>query len=199
MTDGILVLNNNYFPIGINTYRNVFSNLACESQYALDIHYGLNDDGSTNLEVIDYWNVIKSIDEWFKLPIRPFDNYIHTVKGPVRVPTVVVCSYFKGIHFKRALFPTKKNIWERDNYTCVYTGKKLSKNELSIDHIYPKSRGGKDTWENLVTCDKQLNSNKSNKLLSETNLKLRYKPFKPIDGYKFEVYREEWNSFLANF
>jgi 5-methylcytosine-specific restriction endonuclease McrA len=199
MKDRILVLNSNYFPIGINTYRNVFSNLSTESQYALDIQYSLNDDGSINLEAIDYWNVIKSIREWMDLPIRPYDNYIHTVNGPVRIPTVVVCSSFKGIAFKKAQFPTKRNIWERDKYTCVYTGKKLSKEELSVDHVYPKSKGGQDTWDNLVTCDKQLNSDKSNKLLSETKLKLRYKPYKPKDGFKFEVYRDEWYSFLANF
>ena len=77
--------------------------------------------------------------------------------------------------------------------------KKLKKAELSVDHVYPKSKGGRDTWDNLVTCDKLLNSKKSNKLLSETNLKIRYKPFKPADGYKFEIYRDEWHSFLANF
>ena len=103
------------------------------------------------------------------------------------------------MHIKKAQFPTKKNIWERDKYTCVYTGKKLSKEELSVDHVYPKSKGGQDTWENLVTCDKQLNSDKSNKLLSETKLKLRYKPYKPKDGFKFDIYRNEWYSFLANF
>jgi 5-methylcytosine-specific restriction endonuclease McrA len=198
-TDQILVLNKHYFPIGISSYRNVFSNLATESQQGLDIHYEISDGGSVIFESIEYWNVAKNIKEWFDLPIRPFDNYIHTVNGPVRVPTVVVCSSFKGIAFKKAQFPTKKNIWERDRYTCVYTGKKLSKEELSVDHVCPKSRGGLDTWDNLVTCDKQLNSRKSNKLLSETNLKLRYRPFKPKDGFKFEIYRDEWYSFLANF
>ena len=78
MKDRILVLNGNYFPIGINTYRNIFSNIATGSQYALDIQYATKEDGSVNLEVIDYWNVIKSIDEWLNLPIRPFDKlYSH--------------------------------------------------------------------------------------------------------------------------
>ena len=199
MQDQILVLNNNYFPISVSSYRNAFSNLATGSQYALDVHYELDDKGTVNFESIEYWNVIRSIDEWLELPIRPYDSFIHAVCGPVRIPTVVLCSDYKGIMHKRAKFPTKRNIWERDKYTCVYTGKKLQKTELSIDHVFPKSMGGKDTWDNLVTCDKLLNSKKSNKLLSETKLKLQYKPFKPLDGYKFEIYREEWHSFLANF
>ncbi len=199
MKDYTLILNKFYFPINVDHYESVFVNIATGSQLPLDIHYEINEDGSINFENISFWNIIKSIDLWMDLPIRPYDNFIHTVNGPVRIPTVVVCSSYKGIMHKRAKFPTKKNIWERDKYTCVYTGKKLQKTELSVDHVFPKSKGGRDTWDNLVTCDKILNSKKSNKLLSETKLKLRYKPFKPLDGYKFEIYREEWHSFLANF
>jgi len=197
--ESILILNKHYFPISVDEYRRVFTNIATGSQLPLDIHYERNDDGSINFENINYWDVVKSIDKWMDLPIRPYDDYIHTVSGPIRLPTVVICSTYKGIMHKKAKFPTKKNIWERDRYTCVYTGKKLAKDELSVDHVYPKSRGGQDTWENLVTCDKLTNSNKSNKLLSETKLKLRYKPYKPKDGYRFEIYRDEWYSFLANF
>lgn len=199
MKDRVLILNKHYFPIGINTYRNVFCNLATKSQHALDIQYALNEDKTINFETIDNWAIIKSLHEWAELPIRPYDDYINTVNGPIRIPTVVVCSTFKGMNFRRAQFPTKKNIWARDNYTCVYTGKRLSKEELSVDHVYPKSRGGQDSWDNLVTCNKQLNSDKGNKLLSETKLKLRYKPYKPKDGFKFDIYRDEWYSFLANF
>ena len=199
MKDHTLILNKYYFPINVDDYKRVFTNIATGSQLPLDIHYEVNEDGTINFENINFWNIIKSIDAWMELPIRPYDNFIHTVNGPVRLPTVVICSVYKGIMHKKAKFPTKKNIWERDKYTCVYTGKKLKKVELSVDHVYPKSKGGKDTWDNLVTCDKLLNSKKGNMLLSETNLKMRYKPFKPVDGYKFEIYKEEWHSFLANF
>lgn len=194
----ILVLNNHYFPIGVSSYRNVFSNLATGSQHALDIYYELDASGSVNFESIEYWNVVKSIDEWMDLPIRPYDNYIHTVSGPVRLPTVVICSEYKGIMHIKAKFPTKQNIWERDNRTCVYTGKKLTQEELSVDHVIPKSKGGEDTWENLVTCDRLLNSQKGSKTLKEARLKLRYKPYRPRDGYQFNLYKEEWHSFVAN-
>ena len=195
----ILILNKHYFPISVDEYKRIFTNISTGSQLPLDIHYEVNEEGIADFKTIEYWNVIKNIQEWCELPIRPYDDYIRTVNGPIRLPTVVLCSNFSGIMHKKAKFPTKRNIWERDKYTCVYTGKKLSKEELSVDHVFPKSKGGKDTWENLVTCDKLLNSKKGNKSVSETKLKLKYKPFKPGDGYKFEIYRDEWYSFLANF
>lgn len=198
MHDQILVLNNHYFPISVSSYRNAFSNLCTGSQHALDIHYELDEHGSVNFENIEYWNVIKSIDVWMALPIRPYDNYIHTVNGPIRLPTVVICNNYKGIMNIKAKFPTKQNIWERDNYTCVYTGEKLNRATLSIDHIIPKSKGGGSTWENLVTCQRVLNSNKGSKTLKEAKLKLRYKPFKPADGHQFNLYKQEWHAFVAN-
>tara|TARA_R110001606_G_C15215706_1_gene633394 strand:- start:284 stop:775 length:492 start_codon:yes stop_codon:yes gene_type:complete len=162
------------------------------------MHYELDDNGAVNFESIEYWNVIKSIDEWMALPIRPYDDFIHTVNGPVRLPTVVLCSNYKGIMNIKAKFPTKQNIWERDKYTCVYTGEKLNKETLSIDHVIPKSSGGCSTWENLVTCQRILNSNKGSKSLKEAKLKLRYRPYKPKDGYQFNLYKQEWHSFVAN-
>ena len=198
MTDQILVLNKHYFPISVSSYRNAFSNLATESQYALDVHYELDDNGTVNFESIEHWNIIKSIDEWLELPIRPYDSFIHAVCGPVRLPTVVICSEYAGIMNIKAKFPTKQNIWERDNYTCVYTGEKLNRETLSIDHIIPKSKGGGSTWENLVTCQRILNSNKGSKTLKESKLKLRYKPVKPADGRQFDLYKQEWHSFVAN-
>ena len=105
MRDQILVLNCHYFPIGVSSYRNVFSNLATESQYGLDIHYEFNNDGSVNFENINYWNVVRSIDEWMDLPIRPYDNFIHTVRGAVRLPTVVICSSYKGIMHEYSILP----------------------------------------------------------------------------------------------
>ena len=198
MQDQILVLNNHFFPISVSSYRRAFSNLATGSQFALDMHYELDDKGNVNFESIEYWNVIKSIDEWLTLPIRPYDEYIHTVNGPVRLPTVLLCSNYKGIMNIKAKFPTKQNIWERDKYTCVYTGEKLNKETLSIDHVIPKSSGGGSTWENLVTCQRRLNSNKGSKSLKEAKLKLRYRPYKPKDGYQFNLYKQEWHSFVAN-
>jgi 5-methylcytosine-specific restriction endonuclease McrA len=114
------------------------------------------------------------------------------------VPQVVICSNFDKVIFNKVVFPTKHNIYKRDNYTCLYTGAKLSKEQLSIDHVIPKSKGGADTWENLATCNRLLNSKKGNKTLAESGLKLKYKPFKPKNGLILSIYKTEWASFLKN-
>lgn len=194
----ILVLNKFYFPIGVETTERTFGNIFSGSVVPLDITYAVKEDGSTNLEEVEYFTAIHSVAEWLNLPIRSYDEYIQTTKGPVRVPQVVICSNFDRIIFNKVQFPTKHNIYKRDNYTCVYTGKKLLKEELSVDHVIPRSKGGKDTWENLVTCDRLLNSKKSNMSVAEAGLKLRYKPFKPSNGMTFDLYKEEWSSFLKN-
>lgn len=198
-TGKALVLNANYFPVGISSYYSVLRNVAAGSQSALDIQYKLNEDGSPDFENIDHWNVVDCIRDWMALPIRSYDSSLGSICGAVRLPTVVICNSYKEVRNVRIKFPNKQNIWERDNNTCVYTGKKLKGSELSVDHVVPTSKGGASSWENLVTCDRKLNSQKGSKSLKEAGLKLRYKPFKPSNSiFTFNSYNEQWHSFVAN-
>jgi len=80
------------------------------------------------------------------------------------------------------LIKTKKirvnrhRIMRRDNYSCAYCG---SKKSLTIDHIIPKSKGGDNTWKNLVTCCLPCNFKKGDKSLEEIGMKLIKKPTEP--------------------
>lgn len=192
----ILVLNKSYFPLRIEHIQQTFVNMAKGAYHGIDFEYEVSEDGCVQLDQISSMIAIKSLEEWMNLEVRPYDEYINTVHGPIRVPSVVVCSTFNLIKFPKVLFPTNRNIFKRDGYTCCYTGKKLARNELSVDHILPKSRGGKDTWENLVTCDKEVNCRKADKTPSEAGLKLRIKPTRPQNGLVFEVLRDEWRVFV---
>ncbi len=60
--------------------------------------------------------------------------------------------------------PTRMMIYYRDNFRCAYCGKTLKDNEITIDHIVPKSKGGKWTWENLVTCCRECNFKKKDEI-----------------------------------
>lgn len=71
---------------------------------------------------------------------------------------------------------SKQNIYKRDGYACVYCG---SDSDLTLDHVTPRSRGGGNTWENLVTCCKPCNSRKDNRTPSEAGMRMRVKPFVP--------------------
>ncbi|AEC53151.1 HNH endonuclease [Synechococcus phage S-CRM01] len=74
--------------------------------------------------------------------------------------------------------PTRALIYKRDDYTCGYCG---AKEGLTLDHIIPQSKGGQDTWENLVTCCLKCNLKKGDKMLSETNMKLNVVPRAPYN------------------
>ena len=91
--------------------------------------------------------------------------------------------------------PSRTMIYKRDGHKCQYCG---STKELTIDHIIPRSRGGGDTWENLVVACMPCNTRKSDKLLEETNLVLQTVPRKPVNKMLFSLDRsnvEEWKEY----
>jgi 5-methylcytosine-specific restriction endonuclease McrA len=75
-------------------------------------------------------------------------------------------------------YPKRKMIYKRDHYTCQYCG---SIKDLTIDHVIPKSKGGTNKWDNLVTCCRKCNLKKGNKFLSETSMILRSEPKVPFN------------------
>ncbi len=88
-------------------------------------------------------------DEWITLPVRDGDYAVRTARGAIRVPTVIVAVNFAKVPKKRPKL-CAKNIRERDGNRCQYTGRLLHPTEGNLDHVVPRSRGGADTWENLV-------------------------------------------------
>lgn len=113
--------------------------------------------------------------DWLTLPVRENNNAVRTVHGAVRVPTVIVLANYAKVPKRRPKF-SAKNIWQRDEATCQYTGRKLTPHEGNIDHIVPRSRGGKTAWDNCVLAHKEINSRKADKLPEEAGLRLRRQP-----------------------
>jgi 5-methylcytosine-specific restriction endonuclease McrA len=103
--------------------------------------------------------------------------------------------YFKGK-------PSKDAIYTRDNGICQYSGKKVDRHNATVDHIVPRSKGGSDSWNNLVLCSKDINSKKGNKTNSEAGLILLKTPItpQPIPVYALikEAKHEDWKHFLMN-
>ena len=139
-------------------------------------------------------------DEWIKLPIRDSDNLVRTARGPIRVPTVIVAVNFAKVPKKRPKL-CAKTIRERDGNRCQYTGQLLKPEEGSLDHVLPRSRGGADTWENLVWSSKEVNTRKGNRLPHEAGLTLLSIPRAPKDLPVTALIRNahgvaEWKLFL---
>ena len=122
--------------------------------------------------------------------IEKTEYYINSENLKLILPSVIKLKSY--IYLKTKNIPlTRKNIIERDNYTCQYCGK-YSKN-ITIDHIIPKVRNGKDSWENLVSACIKCNLNKGNKLISQTNMKLLKKPGKPSYIYQLQTHANKGN------
>lgn len=90
-------------------------------------------------------------------------------------PSIVRLKAYVRLPYKRILL-TRKNVIRRDRQRCQYCG---SKDRLTIDHVMPKSRGGKDTWDNLVAACVPCNNRKGNRTPEEASMELSRKPFRP--------------------
>lgn len=101
---------------------------------------------------------------------------VRSISSSLPLPSILRLSYYVRVH-RREIPLTKRNIYRRDNYRCQYCGR--TNIPLTTDHIIPKSLGGKDTWENLVTACTECNTKKGAKTSKEFPLKLIRRPKKP--------------------
>jgi 5-methylcytosine-specific restriction endonuclease McrA len=124
---------------------------------------------------------------------------IRSVSREWDVPSIIRLKKYVNVN-RRKVALNKRNIFIRDKYECVYCG---SKHNLTLDHIIPKSRGGKDSWDNLVTCCSNCNSKKGDKPLDKSGLKLRKRVYEPAYLRWFSLQQNEiddndstWNTYL---
>jgi len=183
----VLVLNRNWQAINVRTPQEAFCMMATNVATALEI------EGENNIRPVTW-------EEWITLPIREQDEAVHTVRGQIRVPTVIVAVNYAKVPKKRPKLCTR-TIRERDGNRCQYTGRVLRPDEGSLDHVLPRSRGGKDTWENLVWADKDVNTRKADRLPHEAGLKLLKAPRAPKELPASALIRnahgvEDWNLFV---
>lgn len=183
----VLVLNRHWQAINVRTPAEAFCQMATQAATGLEI------EGADRIRPVTW-------DEWLTLPIREQDASVQTVRGPIRVPTVVVAVNFAHVPKKRPKL-CARSIRERDGNRCQYTGRLLKPNEGSLDHVLPRSRGGRDAWENLVWAAKEVNQRKADRLPHEAGLKLLSVPRAPQELPVTALIRntagvQDWRLFL---
>lgn len=110
--------------------------------------------------------------------IEEYDREIHSVSFTLKLPSVV--RLLKLIRKPKSPIKfSRQNIYARDRYTCQYCAARFHSEELTYDHVHPKSRGGKTAWENIVTCCVDCNRRKGGRTPSEAGMKLIRKPVRP--------------------
>jgi 5-methylcytosine-specific restriction endonuclease McrA len=198
----VLKLNKNWQVIDHELVGKAICDLAAGiNSFALDIDYGIDEQTGE----VDFRNPVVtrpvSWEEWITLPVREWDFSIKTVNRVIRVPTVLIarnCDKVPEVRFGKT--PSVEQIRMRDGDTCQYTGKRLRREDISIDHVVPRSRGGDNGWTNLVVTHKEINSRKGNQLNNEVGLKL-IRPPKPLASMpRWKLIRKaqhaDWGIFL---
>jgi 5-methylcytosine-specific restriction endonuclease McrA len=103
---------------------------------------------------------------------------VTTISWKIRVPRVIVLLFFDRLPKKEVKF-TRHNVFERDKNTCQYCGDVFERNDLNLDHVVPRERGGTTTWENVVCSCIPCNTRKGNRLPQEAHMHLIRKPKRP--------------------
>lgn len=128
----------------------------------------------------------------------------------IRIPRVIVLLFYDKLPKRHVRF-SRKNIFERDGWTCQYCGTRppsktaalnwMKENALNLDHVVPRSKGGKTTWNNVVTSCYKCNSKKGSRTLKEMGWKLKKTPKQPrwhptLNIPLKVVPHKEWVNFL---
>jgi 5-methylcytosine-specific restriction endonuclease McrA len=110
--------------------------------------------------------------------IEEYNNEIHSISFTFKMPSVVRMLSMVRKNKCPVKF-SRQNIYARDRYTCQYCGVKSASEELTYDHVLPKSRGGKTEWENIVTSCMACNRKKGGRMPHEASMRLIRRPFQP--------------------
>ncbi len=168
---------------------------------------------SFSLLLQDHAQVIYTGDESFQMldsaawlaysvENEPEDNeaYIQTVRMRIRVPKVLLLRDYDQLPVQEVRF-SRESLFERDNYRCQYCGNNFEEAHLNMDHVIPRDRGGRTSWENIVTSCIKCNTRKANRLPHQADMHLIRKPERPkwrpfISSLIGQNYDPDWENFI---
>jgi len=195
LNSSVLVLNRLYMAVNVVSARRAFS-LLCKDHAEV---VAVEDNRYNSYDFESWIEVGQARDRW-----RESDEveWVHAISFDIMVPKVIRLLIYDRLPQSRVKF-NRRNVFARDMNRCQYCGKRYATSELSLDHVIPRSRGGKTTWENLVCSCTRCNARKGGRLPEEAGLSLVRKPVKPRRSpvihlkLKSGKYRS-WKAFLNN-
>jgi 5-methylcytosine-specific restriction endonuclease McrA len=180
----VLLLNRFFSPVTVTSARRAFVLLYGEAARAVD------ENGDTH-----------DFDGWRRTTGRHDDDLLPIVNGSIRVPRVLhLLRYERTPRFTVRL--TRKNLMIRDGFQCQYCAHRPSQRDLNLDHVVPRSRGGTDTWENLVVSCRACNLKKGRRTPAEAGMALLRPPHVPRWSTATQILLvarqpyQEWEPFL---
>jgi len=184
LTSPVLVLNRYFVPITITSVKRAFVMLYGGIAKAVDTEYNTFD--------FESWAQISEF--------RDQDEVVRTVSSIIKTPRVIILVRYEGAIRKEARF-NRLNIFRRDGGRCQYCSKQFSRSELTIDHVVPRTQGGRSAWDNVVCCCIDCNRKKGGRTPAQARMKLKTVPKKPrwdpfSNIYIKAIRYKEWEPFL---
>jgi hypothetical protein len=190
----VLVLNKHYMAIRIVGARRAFSLLFRQLAEVVAYEEGVY----ANYDFRSWCEVSQ-----FKDRFEPDgSDWVSCVNFHVAVPRIIRLLFYDRLPRSEVKF-NRRNIFARDKNTCQYCGKKQPTNELSLDHIIPRSAGGKSAWDNIVCSCTSCNARKGGRTPKEAGMNLITKPAKPKHNPLVHIHLgsqryRSWKQFLDN-
>lgn len=182
-----LVLNKRWAPIQVTSVKEAIGLVAKGSALILEPETYQTHDLST-------WDAVSRAKAHFT------NEMIRSARLAILPPEVILLTTYEGIGERSVVF-SRKNLFKRDHYTCQYCGAQPGPEELTVDHVVPRSRGGISSWENCVLACVECNKRKADRTPEKAGLKLRKVPRKPswrtLAHVPPRLRRESWEQFLS--
>jgi 5-methylcytosine-specific restriction endonuclease McrA len=180
----VLVLNRSYLPIHVTSARRAFALIYREVARVVNDEY----------ETFDF-------DGWRRRRVPEGGAGVGTPSGSICVPRVIVLPGFDRVP-KRHIRYSRINVFARDKFTCQYCGEQPHRSQLNLDHVIPRSLGGRTTWENVVCSCVDCNRRKGGRTPQQARLRLIRAPSKPrwtplMNHIGLSVRYNEWRPFLS--
>lgn len=190
----VLVLNKHYMAVRIINVKRAFSLLFKELAEVISIENGIYSNYN-----FSNWCELSQLRREFE----PDDyDWISTVNFHIAAPRIIRLLSYDRLP-KNSIKFNRRNIFARDNNKCQYCGRKFASSELSLDHIVPRSAGGKATWDNIVCACLKCNVKKGGRTPAQAHMKLIKKPVKPKHNPMLHIHfgqekYKSWKQFLDN-
>ncbi len=133
--------------------------------------------------------------------VEEYERDIRSVSLVIRAPAVVRLLSYARIG-RRSPPLCRTNVLARDNFQCQYCSKELSPKEATLDHVLPRSQGGRTTWDNIVCCCPYCNRKKGGRTPRQAKMALLRQPSKPdwLPVLNIKLHGripESWYNFLS--
>ena len=178
-----LVLNRNWQPVAVSTVARALIKVWNESARIVD---------PANFQIYGW-------EDWAGIRPEEGDPVIRTQWLTLKVPEVITLTRYDRLPVKIVAF-SRRNVFKRDGYMCQYCGCRPGSEELTIDHVVPRSRGGLSSWLNCVLACIDCNTRKANRTPEQAGMPLRGAPTRPMWNPLYAphgVRIESWSKFVS--